>query len=94
MLTLSHEADASADHYQVYSDRVRIGTIYRTSRNAEGKEWMWFLNGVQNGVAYGSGFALSLDDAKTEFARAWGAWLKAAGLAENSPTPQLQRLGF
>jgi hypothetical protein len=28
---------------------------------------------------------LSLEDAKAEFAGAWGAWLKAAGLSEAEP---------
>ena len=31
------EHDAPAEHYQVYSGEVRIGTIYKTS----GNEWFW-----------------------------------------------------
>jgi hypothetical protein len=49
MLKLRHEHDAPADHYQVYSGEVRIGTIYKTSGNPSGNEWFWGLNGVQNG---------------------------------------------
>ena len=32
----------------------------------------------------------TLDDARAEFAAAWGAWLKAAGLTEDTPTAQLK----
>ena len=39
MLKLRHEADASADHYQVYSGTVRVGTIYKTSGNPSGNSW-------------------------------------------------------
>jgi hypothetical protein len=49
MLKLRHEADASADHYQVYSGTVRVGTIYKTSGNPSGNSWFWGLNGVENG---------------------------------------------
>jgi hypothetical protein len=34
MLKLRHEADASPDHFQVYSGEVRVGTIYKTSGNS------------------------------------------------------------
>ena len=30
------------------------------------------------------------DDAKAKFAAAWGAWIKAAGLNEDTPTAQLK----
>jgi hypothetical protein len=33
-----------------------------------------------------NGFAVTLDDAKAEFAASWRAWLKAAGLSEDTPT--------
>jgi hypothetical protein len=32
----------------------------------------------------------TLDDAKAKFAAAWGAWFKAAGLNEDTPTAQLK----
>ena len=31
MLKLRHEAGASADHYEVYTGEVRIGTICKTA---------------------------------------------------------------
>jgi hypothetical protein len=37
-----------------------------------------------------NGFVRTLDDAKAKFAAAWGAWLKAAGLNEDTPTAQLK----
>jgi hypothetical protein len=88
MLKLRHEHDASANHYQVYSGEVRIGTIYKTASSPSGNEWFWGLNGVENGPGPFNGFVRTLDDAKAEFAAAWGAWLKAAGLNENTPTAQ------
>ena len=56
MLKLRHEHDAPADHYQVYSGEVRIGTIYKTSGNPSGNEWFWGLNGGQNGSGPFNGF--------------------------------------
>jgi hypothetical protein len=53
------------------------------------QRWYWGLNGVENGPGPFNGFVPTLDDAKAEFAAAWGAWLKAAGLNENTPTAQL-----
>ena len=91
MLKLRHEHDAPADHYQVYSGEVRIGTIYKTSGNPTGNQWYWGLNGVQNGPGpFNNGFVRTLDDAKAKFAASWGAWLKAAGLNEDKPTAQLK----
>jgi hypothetical protein len=90
MLKLRHEAGDGAEHFQVYSGAVRVGTIYRTHQHPGGNEWMWFLNGVQNGPGPFNGFVRTLDDAKAEFAAAWGAWLKAAGLNEDTPTAQLK----
>ena len=91
MLKLRHEADASADHYQVYTGTVRVGTIYKTSGNPTGHQWYWGLNGVQIGPGpFNNGFVRTLDDAKAKFAAAWGAWLKAAGLNEDTPTAQLK----
>jgi hypothetical protein len=43
---------------------------------------------VQNGPGPFNGFVRTLDDARAEFAAAWGAWLKAAGLNEDTPTAQ------
>jgi hypothetical protein len=37
-----------------------------------------------------NGFVRILEDAKTEFAQSWGAWLKAAGLTETVATAQLK----
>jgi hypothetical protein len=48
------------------------------------------LNGVQNGPGPFNGFVRTLEDAKAKFAAAWGAWLKAAGLNEDTPTAQLK----
>jgi hypothetical protein len=39
MLKLRHEAGDSADHYQVYSGTVRVGTIYRTHSRPGGKSF-------------------------------------------------------
>jgi hypothetical protein len=50
---------------------------------------MWFLNGVQKGPVRFNGFAVTLDDAKAEFAASWRGWLKAARLTEDTPTAQL-----
>jgi hypothetical protein len=47
-------------------------------------------NGVQNGPGPFNGFLRTLEDAKAEFAASWGAWLKAAGLNEDTPTAQLK----
>jgi hypothetical protein len=91
MLKLRHEHDDPANHYQVYTGEVRIGTIYKTSRNPTGNQWYWGLNGVENGPGpFNNGFVRTLDDAKAEFAAAWGTWLKAAGLNEDTPTAQLR----
>ena len=88
-MTLKLRRD-SPDHFQVYSGEVRIGTIYRTHQHPGGNEWMWFLNGITNGPVRFNGFAVTLDDAKAEFAASWRAWLKAAGLSEDTPTAQLK----
>jgi hypothetical protein len=40
--------------------------------------------------AWPNGFVRTLEDAKAEFAASWGAWLKAAGLNEDTPTAQLK----
>jgi uncharacterized protein DUF6894 len=45
---------------------------------------------VQNGPGPFNGFVRTLEDAKAEFAASWGAWLKAAGLNEDTPTAQLR----
>jgi hypothetical protein len=90
MLTLRHDAGDRPDHFQVYTGQVRIGTIYKTSGNPSGNSWFWGLNGVQNGPGPFNGFVRTLEDAKAEFAAAWGAWLKAAGLNEDTPTAQLK----
>ena len=86
MLKLRHEADDRPDHFQVYTGQVRIGAIYKTS----GNKWFWGLHGVQNGPGPFNGFVRTLDDAKAEFAASWGAWLKAAGLNEDTPTARLK----
>ena len=90
MLKLRHEADDGPDRFQVYTGQVRIGTIYKTSGSPTGNRWFWGLHGVQNGPGPFNGFVRTLDDAKAEFAAAWGAWLKAAGLNEDTPTAQLK----
>ena len=61
-------------------------TVYKTS----GNKWFWGLHGVQNGPGPFNGFVRTLDDAKAQFAAAWGAWIKAAGLNEDTPTAQLK----
>jgi hypothetical protein len=94
MLKLRHEADDSADHFQIYTGQVRIGTIYKSSGNPTGNRWYWGLNGVENGPGPFNGFVRTLDDAKAEFAAAWGDWLKAAGLNEDTPTAQLKDSDF
>jgi hypothetical protein len=88
MLKLCHEANASADHYQVYSGNVRIGTIYKTSGNSGANAWFWGLNG--NGPGPFNGFVRTIDEAKAAFAASWDAWLKAASLTEDAPTAQLK----
>ena len=90
MLKLRHEAGDGADHYQVYSGTVRVGTIYRAHHTPGGDRWFWGLNGVQNGPGPFNGFVQTLEDAKADFAASWGAWLKAAGLNEDTPTAQLK----
>ena len=45
---------------------------------------------MQNGPGPFNGFVRTLEDAKAEFAASWGAWLKAAGLNEDTPTAQLK----
>jgi hypothetical protein len=85
MLKLRHEADDSPDRFQVYTGQVLIGTIFSPT----GNQWFWGLHGVQNGPGPFNGFARTLEDAKAEFAAAWGAWLKAAELNEDTPTTQL-----
>ena len=87
MLKLRHEADDSAEHFQVYTGQVRIGTIYKTSGNPTGNQWYWGLNGVENGPGpFNNGFVRTLDDAKAKFAACWGA-----GLNEATPTAPLAR---
>jgi hypothetical protein len=89
---LRHEADDGPEHFQVYTGQVHIGTIYKASGNPTGNRWYWRLNGVENGPGPFNGFVRTLDDAKAEFAAAWGAWLKVAGLNEDTPTAQLKEL--
>jgi hypothetical protein len=36
----------------------------------------------------------ALEDAKAEFAAAWGTWLKSAGLNEDTPTAHLKDSDF
>jgi hypothetical protein len=88
MLKLRHEAGDSPEHFQVYSGQVRVGTIYRTHQHPGGKEWMWFLNGVQNGPGPFNG--PNPGGCEGRVAASWGAWLKAAGLSEDTPTVQLK----
>jgi hypothetical protein len=89
MLTLRRKSFVKDDHFQIYSGEVRIGAVYRNSEDAEERQWAWFLDGVENGPGYLNGFARTLADAKAEFVASWGAWLKAAGLNEDTPTVQL-----
>jgi hypothetical protein len=73
MLKLRHEADDGAEHFQVYTRQVRIGTIYKASGNPTGNRWNWALNGVEIGPGpFDTGFVRTLEDAKAEFAAAWG----------------------
>jgi hypothetical protein len=81
MLTFRRD-DTSAGHYQVYRRQVRVGTIYRTNKNAEGREGFWSLNGVENGPLRLDGLAVAFDGAKAESTLSWRAWLAAAGLTE------------
>jgi hypothetical protein len=90
MLNVRHEAGDSPEHYQVYSGQIWVGTIYKSSGHPGGSQWYWGLNGVQNGPDPFSGFVQTIDDAKAEFAAAWGAWLKAAGLTEDRSTAQIK----
>jgi hypothetical protein len=93
MLKLRHEAGDGADHFQVYSGAVRVGTIYKTSGNPSGNKWFWGLNGVQNGPGPFNGFVRTLEDAKAEFAASWARdsrW----GLTEDTPTAQLKAPGI
>jgi hypothetical protein len=90
MLKLRHEAGDCADHYQVYSGTARVGTIYRAHHTPGRDRWYWGLNGVQNGPGPFNGFVQTLEEAKAVFAASWGAWLKAAGLSEDTPTAQLK----
>jgi hypothetical protein len=89
MLTLRQNPFHRDNHFEVYSGDIRIGAVYRSSQNAVEREWAWFLDGVENGPGYLNGFARTLADAKAEFVASWGAWLKAAGLNEDTPTVQL-----
>jgi hypothetical protein len=66
MLKLRHEAGDGADHFQVYSGAVRVGTIYKTSGNPAGNKWFWGLNGVQNGPGPFNGFVRTFEDAKVD----------------------------
>ena len=52
------------------------------------------LSILQTGLCPGpfNGFVRTLDDAKAKFAASWGAWLKVAGLNEDTPTAQLKEL--
>jgi hypothetical protein len=70
--------------------RGRVGAIYRAHNTPDDDRWFWGLNGVENGPGPFNGFVPTLEDAKAEFAAAWGAWLKAAGLNEETPTAQLK----
>ena len=90
MLKFHHESDDGSEHFQVYTGQVRIGTIYKSSGNPTGNRWYWGLNGVDNGPGPFNGFVRTLEDAKAKFAASWGAWLKAAGLNEDTPTAQLK----
>ena len=94
MLKLRHEAGDSPDRFQVYTGQVRIGTIYKSSGNPTGNRWYWGLNGVENGPGPFNGFVRTLEDAKAKFAASWRAWLKAAGLNEDTPTAHLKDSDF
>jgi hypothetical protein len=74
---------------------VLISVTANANRGAlNGNSWFWGLHGVQNGPGPINGFVRTLDDAKAKFAAAWGAWLKAAGLNEDTPTAQLKNSGI
>jgi hypothetical protein len=72
-LTLRRGADESPDHFQVYSDQVRIGAIYQAHSTPGGERWYWGLNGVENGPGPFNGFVASLDEAKAGSPRHGGA---------------------
>jgi hypothetical protein len=62
------------DHFQVYHDADRVGTIYRAENVAAPNNWFWALNGEYKGPQPMSGWAASRDEAMTAVRAAWDRW--------------------
>jgi hypothetical protein len=83
---LRHEAGDGADHFQVNSGDVRLGTIYKTSGNPAGNQWFWGQWRPERPWPVTPSSECSRMP-RPNFAASWGAWLK---VNEDTPTAQLK----
>ena len=86
--TADHYADSKApkpdwgpNHYLVFSGGLIVGTIRQEDAGQQQGKWYWAIHGVHGGphVMKISGYADTLDDAKTQLAI---EWRKVAGVGE------------
>jgi hypothetical protein len=84
---LRHEAGDGADHFQVNSGDVRLGTIYKTSGNPSGNQWFWGQWRPERPWPVQRLRPNARGCQGRNFAASWGAWLK---VNEDTPTAQLK----
>jgi hypothetical protein len=84
-----HRDHYGEDHYGeqqylVFSGRLIVGVIELSISGPSGQRFSWAINGVDppQTLTATHGYALTLEDAKAEFAASWRKWLAYAGLKE------------
>jgi hypothetical protein len=84
-LELQPNPDGSPDEYQVMHGALRVGRIYkRKSVIRTETQWLWSFNpslGGPEGMRL-TGFAGTLEEAKTALREYWDRWLGWAKLSE------------
>jgi hypothetical protein len=73
------------DRYLVFSGSLIVGVIELSISGPSGPRFSWAINGVHppQSLIAAYGYALTLEDAKAEFAASWRKWLAFAGLKED-----------
>ena len=64
--------DKDRPDYAVFSGEWEIGRIYRTRGGPESLRWFWSMNA--NGPMTRSDKVATLEEAKAQFQKSWGAW--------------------
>ena len=84
-LTL-HKSEGDRDDYDVMSECMPIGRIYRRKLGPDAPSWLWSITGVKDGPAgmINTGTAHTLQQATEELEANWRRWVRWAGLAEQS----------